>query len=79
MYDHIGLKVRDLAASLKFYRAALKPLGHVAAPATTAAPGSVRRTRRRYGCIPMPRRAAEPTSRFAPAAAPPSTASIAKA
>jgi catechol 2,3-dioxygenase-like lactoylglutathione lyase family enzyme len=29
MYDHVGLKVRDLAASLKFYRAALKPLGHV--------------------------------------------------
>jgi catechol 2,3-dioxygenase-like lactoylglutathione lyase family enzyme len=30
MYDHIGLKVRDLAASTDFYRRALAPLGHVA-------------------------------------------------
>jgi len=29
MYDHIGLKVRDLDASVKFYSAALAPLGHV--------------------------------------------------
>ncbi|KLN57967.1 VOC family protein [Variovorax paradoxus] len=29
MYDHIGLKVRDLAASRRFYEAALAPLGHV--------------------------------------------------
>ena len=29
MYDHIGLKVRDLDASIKFYTAALAPLGHV--------------------------------------------------
>ena len=29
MYDHIGLKVKDLAASLRFYQAALAPLGHV--------------------------------------------------
>ena len=29
MYDHIGLKVRDLDASVKFYTAALAPLGHV--------------------------------------------------
>ena len=29
MYDHIGLKVKDLDASLRFYSAALKPLGHV--------------------------------------------------
>ena len=28
MYDHIGLRVRDLAASARFYRAALAPLGH---------------------------------------------------
>jgi catechol 2,3-dioxygenase-like lactoylglutathione lyase family enzyme len=27
MYDHIGLKVRDLAASARFYGAALKTLG----------------------------------------------------
>jgi catechol 2,3-dioxygenase-like lactoylglutathione lyase family enzyme len=28
MYDHIGLKVKDLAASLRFYKAALAPLGY---------------------------------------------------
>jgi catechol 2,3-dioxygenase-like lactoylglutathione lyase family enzyme len=29
MYDHIGLKVADLDASVAFYAAALAPLGHV--------------------------------------------------
>jgi catechol 2,3-dioxygenase-like lactoylglutathione lyase family enzyme len=29
MYDHIGLKVNDLAKSLRFYQNALAPLGHV--------------------------------------------------
>ena len=28
MYDHIGLKVQDVAASARFYKAALAPLGH---------------------------------------------------
>jgi catechol 2,3-dioxygenase-like lactoylglutathione lyase family enzyme len=31
MYDHIGLKVKDLDASVRFYAAALTPLGHVLA------------------------------------------------
>ena len=31
MYDHIGLKVNDIDASVRFYEAALKPLGHVIA------------------------------------------------
>ena len=31
MYDHIGLKVKDLDAAVSFYRAALEPLGHVLA------------------------------------------------
>ena len=29
MYDHIGLKVKDLAVSRRFYEAALAPLGYV--------------------------------------------------
>lgn len=31
MYDHIGLKVKDLDAAVRFYQAALEPLGHVLA------------------------------------------------
>jgi len=31
MYDHIGLKVGDLDASVRFYQRALAPLGHVVA------------------------------------------------
>ena len=31
MYDHIGLQVKDLEASVRFYGAALAPLGHVLA------------------------------------------------
>jgi catechol 2,3-dioxygenase-like lactoylglutathione lyase family enzyme len=31
MYDHIGMKVKDLDAALRFYRAALEPLGHALA------------------------------------------------
>jgi catechol 2,3-dioxygenase-like lactoylglutathione lyase family enzyme len=29
VYDHIGLKVKDIAASVRFYTAVLEPLGHV--------------------------------------------------
>ncbi|HET7923589.1 MAG TPA: VOC family protein [Rhodanobacteraceae bacterium] len=29
MYDHIGLKVKDIDASIRFYEAALAPLGFV--------------------------------------------------
>jgi catechol 2,3-dioxygenase-like lactoylglutathione lyase family enzyme len=28
MYAHIGLKISDIGASVRFYEAALKPLGH---------------------------------------------------
>ena len=31
MYDHVGLKVKDLDAAVRFYRAVLAPLGHVLA------------------------------------------------
>jgi catechol 2,3-dioxygenase-like lactoylglutathione lyase family enzyme len=39
MYDHIGFKVRDLAASVRFYEAALAPLGHVLDSADAASAG----------------------------------------
>ena len=29
MFDHIGLKVKDVGASVRFYEAALAPLGYV--------------------------------------------------
>jgi catechol 2,3-dioxygenase-like lactoylglutathione lyase family enzyme len=29
MFDHVGLKVQDLSAAVRFYAAALAPLGHV--------------------------------------------------
>lgn len=29
MYDHIGLRVKDLKAAARFYEAVLAPLGHV--------------------------------------------------
>ena len=32
MYDHIGLHVKDLSASVRFYGAALAALGHVPGP-----------------------------------------------
>jgi catechol 2,3-dioxygenase-like lactoylglutathione lyase family enzyme len=28
MFDHVGLRVRDFARSVRFYRAALEPLGY---------------------------------------------------
>lgn len=32
MYDHIGLRAKDLDASVRFCEAALAPLGHVVGP-----------------------------------------------
>ena len=32
MYDHIGLRVKDLKAAANFYTAVLAPLGHVPGP-----------------------------------------------
>jgi catechol 2,3-dioxygenase-like lactoylglutathione lyase family enzyme len=39
MYDHIGLKVADLAASVRFYQGALAALGHVLASSDEAGAG----------------------------------------
>ena len=39
MYDHIGLKVKDVKASARFYGAALGALGHVVASQDDAGAG----------------------------------------
>lgn len=39
MYDHLTLKVRDLPASLGFYRRVLEPLGHVLASSDDTSAG----------------------------------------
>jgi catechol 2,3-dioxygenase-like lactoylglutathione lyase family enzyme len=39
MYDHIGLKVKDLGASVRFYTDALAALGHVLASRDEAGAG----------------------------------------
>jgi catechol 2,3-dioxygenase-like lactoylglutathione lyase family enzyme len=39
MYDHVGLNVSDLSASVRFYSAALAPLGHVVASQDASSAG----------------------------------------
>ena len=39
MYDHIGLKVKDVDASARFYEAALAPLGYVKASQDSSGAG----------------------------------------
>ncbi len=39
MYDHVGLKVKDLDANVRFYEAALAPLGHVLGPRDASGAG----------------------------------------
>jgi catechol 2,3-dioxygenase-like lactoylglutathione lyase family enzyme len=39
MYDHIGLKVNDLEASVRFYTAALGELGHLLTPGDASGAG----------------------------------------
>ena len=39
MYNHIGLKVRDLDSSVHFYTEALAPLGHILASRDTSGAG----------------------------------------
>jgi catechol 2,3-dioxygenase-like lactoylglutathione lyase family enzyme len=39
MYDHIGLKVKNVDTSVRFYQAALAPLGHVLASHDDAGAG----------------------------------------
>jgi catechol 2,3-dioxygenase-like lactoylglutathione lyase family enzyme len=54
MYDHIGLKVGDLKASVRFYEAeaALAPLGHELCAKTRTTPGSAPEVKLRCGCTP---------------------------
>ena len=51
MYDHIGLRVGDLDASVRFYTAALAPLGFVLCSRDDSGAGFGPRTRPRSGCI----------------------------
>jgi catechol 2,3-dioxygenase-like lactoylglutathione lyase family enzyme len=39
MFDHVGLKVKDLATAVAFYKAALAPLGHVVGSEDAASAG----------------------------------------
>lgn len=39
MYDHVGLKVKNVGTSVRFYRAALAPLGHEVASQDEASAG----------------------------------------
>jgi len=39
MYDHVGLKVKDLEESIKFYTAALAPLGYAPGSSDAASAG----------------------------------------
>jgi catechol 2,3-dioxygenase-like lactoylglutathione lyase family enzyme len=39
MYDHIGLKVKDLEASIRFYERSLSALGHVVGPKDASSAG----------------------------------------
>ncbi len=39
MYDHVGLRVGELEASVRFYEAALAPLGHVLGPCDGSSAG----------------------------------------
>ena len=51
MYDHIGLRVGNLDASVRFYTAALAPLGYVLCSRDEPARASGRRASPRSGCI----------------------------
>ena len=76
MYDHIGLKVKDLEASVRFYRAALAALGHELCSQRRG--GRELRPGGRAGALALsPRAPPGPacTSRSARPTAPPSTAS----
>lgn len=79
MYDHLGLKVGDLAASVRFYEAALSALGHELASRDDDGAGSAHRARRRCGSIAARRRAAARTWPSAHRTAPRSTASMPRA
>jgi len=71
MYDHIGLRVGDLDASVRFYTAALAPLGYVLCSRDDSGAGFGPMANRRCGCIftrarPIP----APMSRSAPPTTP---------
>ena len=75
MYDHIGLKVKDLEASVRFYTAALAALGYELC-SHDAAGASFGPARRRRSGSPSPRARPVPacTWRSAPPTTRPSSA-----
>src|SRR3954454_16475161 len=67
MYDHIGLKVGNLDASVRFYTAALAPLGYVLCSHDNSGAAFGPRGEPRCGFIRiMGRQGPAPTSRSAP-------------
>ena len=54
MFDHVGLKVQDLARSVAFYRAALGALGHEMGSSGDDYAGFGPKVSRHCGCMPMP-------------------------
>jgi hypothetical protein len=64
MYDHIGLHVKNLAAAIKFYEAALAPFGYevCSRDSTSAASPPAGATTARPACAPTTRRPTTPPS-----------------
>jgi catechol 2,3-dioxygenase-like lactoylglutathione lyase family enzyme len=63
MYDHIGIKVGNLDASVRFYTAALSPLGYVLCSRDENGAGLAPRANRRCGSTSIREASAAPTSR----------------
>jgi len=51
MYDHVGIRVGNLDASIRFYTAALAPLGYVLCSKDASGAGFGPAGDERFGCI----------------------------
>jgi len=70
MYDHIGLQVRDIDASVRFYEAALAPLGHVLCSRDESGAGLGPKGKPALWLYPSQGRPQQPTARISPCAHP---------